>query len=338
MDKLEKRVLKFIRDNELIFQGDNIVVGFSGGADSVALLTILFDLKALFKLKLLAVHINHGIRGREAMDDADFCRTFAEKFKVPFELIHVDTHAFMSAARMSEEEAARFLRYKALCGAGVRAFGESFKIAVAHQAGDQAETILFNLLRGSSLKGIAGMRPKRDNIIRPLLSLEKREIEKWLKDRELSFVTDSTNMENDHSRNILRNVVLPIFENEICSSSSRHITEFGLKAKEADDFIAKEAHDFLKENLCIPWLNEEGFICIKLYKEHLKEKARIFRIYVIIEALKAIEAPMKDLGERHFNDIDKLLFLGKGAHIDLKGDLSAENTYHETWIKRKGES
>lgn len=335
MDKLGNIVLKFIRDNHLIENGDKIVVGFSGGADSVALLTILSELRPLLRIELLAVHVNHGLRGQEAVDDSNFCRKYSKSLSVSFELASVDTLELIKNSGMTEEEAARNLRYAAINEIGSKVFGRKFKIAVAHQANDQAETILFNLLRGSGLKGCSGMRPKRENIIRPLLNTSRRDIETWLNIKGIAYVIDSTNQENTHSRNILRNEILPKIETKINSMALSHIGKFGQKAFEMDEFMSHEATRFLDDNGCILTQMEDGCNCIKLSKRRLKEKARIFRIYVIIKALKALGTPMKDLGERHFDSIDRLLFLGKGAHTDLKEALSAENTHGETWLIRK---
>lgn len=315
--------------------GDYVAVGFSGGADSCLLLTVLCDFKALLKIELLAVHVNHGLRGQEARRDAEFCREYAASLNIPFELVLVDTPGLVAARGMSEEEAARLLRYEAIGKIANKAFGKNYKIAVAHQADDQAETILFNLSRGSGLSGAKGMRPKRENIIRPLLSISRNDILLWLNKRGLSFVTDSTNLENDHARNALRNVIFPELCERINKEAVRHISEFGEKVLEADDFIRGEALRFLREQGCTAQKGSGETIIMKLSKQELKEKARVFRIYVIIEALKLIGTPMKDLSRRHFDEIDALLFMGKGAHADLKETLSAENIYHETLLRRK---
>lgn len=335
MDKLENDVLKFIRENDLIKKGEPVAVGFSGGADSLFLLTVLYNLRKLLKIKLMAVHVNHSLRGSEAKRDALFCRKYADELGILFDLKIVDTPGFVIKTGMSEEEAARFLRYQAINQAASKAFHTDYKIALAHQANDQAETVLFNLVRGSGLKGLGGMRAKRDNIIRPLLNTTRNDILNWLKKRNLNFVTDSTNLENLHSRNFIRNIILPMLEEKINSEASFHIGEFGNYSREADEFLTGEAKNFLKIEGCGVQKSKDGSIQIKLSAKTLKLKARVLRLYVIIEGLNAIGAPLKDWSRRHFEAIDGLLFLGKGAVIDLPGSFEAKNIYHETLLINK---
>lgn len=332
MDRFEKRILGFIRDNELIIKGDRIVTGFSGGADSVALLLALNDLKAILKAEVAAVHVNHGLRAGEADRDEAFCRELAKARGIEFKAVSVDVKGLVKNSGMSEEEAARVLRYEALNMAGNKMFGEGFKIAVAHHADDQAETILFNMLRGTGMRGMGGIRAKRGNIIRPMLKAEKQDILKWLNEKDQDFVTDSTNLENDHARNVIRNLVMPELKENVNLRTAEHIASAGERISSADEYLSTEARAYL---LSIPELTEDrpgGLKAMRLGKETLKEKPQIFRIYVIIEGLKMSGVPMKDWGERHFQDIDKLLFLGKGAHADLPGGVTAENIYRETLI------
>lgn len=332
MDRFEKRILSFIRDNELIVKGDRIVTGFSGGADSVALLLALNNLKAILKAEVAAVHVNHGLRDAEADRDEAFCRELAGARGIEFKAVRVDVKGLVKDSGMSEEEAARVLRYEALNMAGLEMFGEGFKIAVAHHADDQAETILFNMLRGTGMRGMGGIRAKRGNIIRPMLRAEKQDILKWLNEKGQAFVTDSTNLENDHARNAIRNLVMPELKENVNLRAAEHIASAGERISLADAYLSAEARAYL---LSLPELTEVrpgGLKALRLGKEDLKEKPQIFRIYVIIEGLKMSGVPMKDWGERHFQDIDKLLFLGKGAHVDLPGGVTAENIYRETLI------
>lgn len=182
------------------------------------------------------------------------------------------------------------------------------------------------------MRGMGGIRAKRGNIIRPMLKAEKQDILKWLNEKGQDFVTDSTNLENDHARNVIRNLVMPELKENVNLRTAEHIASAGERISSADEYLSTEARAYL---LSIPELTEDrhgGLKAMRLGKETLKEKPQIFRIYVIIEGLKMSGVPMKDWGERHFQDIDKLLFLGKGAHADLPGGVTAENIYRETLI------
>lgn len=336
MDKFTNKILKYIRKNNLIRTEDKIVVGFSGGADSVSLLLMLNSLKRLLRIELLAVHVHHGIRGDEADRDEEFCRLLAEGNGISYKSVHVDAPLYAREHGLTEEEAGRLLRYERLRETGKDFFSSGdVLIAVAHHADDQAETILFNMLRGSGLKGLGGMQPRRDDIIRPLLCVTKQEILSWLEQKNAGYVTDSTNLENDHTRNFIRNAIMPELKSNVNEGAAEHICAAGLDAYAADEFIRDEAKKYLTELGETAVRRPDGSIALKLGQSLLKEKAQIFRIYVIIEGLRQLQVPLKDWGSRHFQDIDKMLFMGKGAHTDLPGGICAENEYRETFIIRR---
>ncbi len=335
MDKFQNDVLKYIREKDLIRRGDAVTVGLSGGADSVCLLIVLLELKRLLGIRLQAVHVNHGLRGAEADRDEAFCRKFCEELGVPFSAANADVRGLAAASGMTEEEAGRNLRYAALQerAAAFAAEGSRAVIAVAHHADDQAETILLNLLRGSGLKGLGGMRPQRDNIIRPLLGTSRGGIEKYLEDRGIPFVQDSTNFENDHTRNRIRNRILPEMKEEINERAAEHIASAGELILEADEYLAAEAKAFLDAGG--PPEQRGDTLFLGLRQTVLKEKAQILRRYVIIEALRRLHVPLKDWGEKHFGQIDEALFKPKGTHLDLPGNVYADNLYRETVLSRQ---
>ena len=187
----------------------NIIVGFSGGADSCCLLAALNMLKGEYGYSLTAVHINHGIRGAEACRDAEFCRSFCEKNNIAFKLFKVDVPAVSKETGESSEECARRLRYEIF---GSLCAETSAKIATAHNANDNAETVLFNITRGSSLKGACGIPAVRGNIIRPILNVSRSMTESFCRENGIEYVTDSTNLTDDYSRNKIRHNVLPELE------------------------------------------------------------------------------------------------------------------------------
>lgn len=204
------KVKQYTDENKLLMQGDRVLVALSGGADSVALLAVILSLKECYDLEVAAVHINHGLRGDEAERDAQFCVQLAERFGVYLHLYRADVRLFAKERKLGIEAAAREVRYnefERLC----REKGYT-KIAVAHHAGDNAETVLMHLLRGSGIDGLRGILPQRGNIIRPLLSVTREEIEAFLQENELTYVTDSTNLETEFLRNRIRHGLLKDIE------------------------------------------------------------------------------------------------------------------------------
>ena len=184
MNNFESRVYNFIKGKEMITPGKTVLVGFSGGADSTALLLVLWELKRLLQIELVAVHVNHGIR-EEAGKDAEFTRSFCEKLGIKFHLVEKDIPALSGEWKMTEEEAGRKVRYDAF--EEIAAQNGASYIAVAHHQNDVAETLLMNLLRGSGIHGAGGIRPVRGKIIRPLLCTSRSEIEDYLRKKDISF-------------------------------------------------------------------------------------------------------------------------------------------------------
>ncbi|MGM9759676.1 MAG: tRNA lysidine(34) synthetase TilS [Parabacteroides sp.] len=201
------KVHLYIQQHKLLTPESPVLVGLSGGADSVALLAVLCRLG----YTCIALHCNFHLRGEESMRDEAFARQIAtERFQIPFYKQDFDTETYAKFHHLSIEMAARELRY---------AWFESMRrqlgaqaIAVAHHRDDQVETVLMNLLRGSGIRGMAGIRPKQGAIVRPLLTVGRDEIVDWLTEEQLSFVTDSTNLSDAYTRNFIRLRIIPLLE------------------------------------------------------------------------------------------------------------------------------
>lgn len=322
MDKFTQKILETIRKNELIPGGTRVTVGFSGGADSLCLLYVLKSLESLLKCNIDAIHVNHNLRGAEALRDQEFCRDFCTEHGIPFEAVSVDVKGYAGVHGLSTEEAARILRYKALSE-------RASLIAVAHHSEDQAETILLNMLRGTGVKGLSGMAYKRDSIIRPLLNVSKEDILSFLRENSLTFVTDSTNLENDYARNRIRNEVMPVLKS-INSRAAEHICLMGEKSAEADAYLRSQAEEYVRKNAAVSGGE------LRIPRKKLAEKPLIFRRYVIIACISFLNIPLKDWGEKHFSDIDKALSAPKGFHTDLPSGVKADTTYTEMILKTSG--
>ena len=196
--RFRQKVLSFMKKNHMTDRGDSVLAAVSGGADSVCLLLLLHEMAAELGIKVFAFHMNHGIRGAEADRDERFVMELCERLNIPLTVAHEKVEEYAAERGLSGEEAGRILRYHHL-GETAEKY-QCAKIAVAHHEDDDAETVLLNLFRGSGLAGLSGIRPVRENIIRPLLCVSRKEIEGYLNEQELSWCEDSTNRENDYTR------------------------------------------------------------------------------------------------------------------------------------------
>ena len=199
-------VRAYIDKYQLLTAGKPVLVGVSGGADSIALLTVLVELG----YSCIVGHCNFHLRGEESMRDECFTETYARKLGLPFVKVDFNTRDYAAEHHLSVEMAARELRYAWF--EEMRCVHDAQAIAVAHHRDDNVETVLMNLIRGSGIRGMSGIRPKNGFVIRPLLSVTRQEILQWLAERQLEYVTDSTNLSAAYTRNFIRLRVLPLLE------------------------------------------------------------------------------------------------------------------------------
>lgn len=234
-----EQVKNNILDKNLLDPGNKIVVGVSGGADSVCLLKVLLKIKDEFKLTLYAVHVNHGLRGYEANDDQSYVEELCEDWEIPFKAYFVDIKALSKKLGLSEEEAGREARYK-LFSKVLKNTGSDY-IAVAHNRDDQAETVMLNILRGSGLDGICGMAMKQGNIIRPLLNISRSQILKYLGNDNINYRTDSSNESSEYARNRVRNNLFPGIKKMFNVNPVNQLYKLSTLVGDDRDFIEQEA-------------------------------------------------------------------------------------------------
>ena len=218
-------VRAYIDKYQLLTVGKPVLVGVSGGADSIALLTVLVELG----YSCIVGHCNFHLRGEESMRDEHFTETYARKLGLPFVKVDFNTRDYAAEHHLSVEMAARELRYAWF--EEMRCVHDAQAIAVAHHRDDNVETVLMNLIRGSGIRGMSGIRPKNGFVIRPLLSVARQEILQWLAERQLEYVTDSTNLSAAYTRNFIRLRLLPLLEElnpsvrEAIDRTSGHLAE-----------------------------------------------------------------------------------------------------------------
>lgn len=211
LDSLEEKFLNTIKKNNLIEKGDKIVVGVSGGPDSITLLACLNKYKDRLGCKIICAHINHLIR-EDSTEDEQYVENYCSEAKIPFYAKRVEVLKIAKERKMGTEETAREIRYNFFDE--VLKKENANKIAIAHNKDDNAETMILNLIRGTGMAGLEGLQPLEYNIyIRPLIDISRCEIESYCKKNDLKPRIDSTNKENIYTRNIIRNEVLPVIKN-----------------------------------------------------------------------------------------------------------------------------
>lgn len=240
-NELLDRVANTIREYDMRPMSGKILIALSGGADSVALTHMLIALSPRLKLELFAVHLNHNLRGEESARDERFVRDFCKRLSIPLTVYSEDIAAGAADSRRGIEEYARERRY-ALFGALAEETGAY--LATAHHLNDVAETLIFNISRGCGIGGIASIAPKRGHVIRPLAAVSREEIERYLAQLGAEYVTDSTNLSDDYTRNKIRHTVIPALEalNPSFLCSVKRLTQ---SAAAAHDFIAEQARSLI---------------------------------------------------------------------------------------------
>lgn len=302
-----KRCRAFADEHAMFCGCSHILVGFSGGADSCCLLSALNSIKTDYDFTITAVHINHGIRGPEAGRDEEFCRSFCEKSGIDFKLFEVNVPAVSTDTGESCEECARRLRYESfnsLC------FDDKTRIATAHNANDNAETVIFNISRGSSLKGACGIPAVRDNIIRPLLTCTRDMTEDYCRENGIEYVVDSTNLTDDYSRNKIRHNVLPVLES-LNNAAVLNIMHFSHSVCEDNNYL-----ETLAENIYTEIFNNYCCSADSLVKLHISLRNRVVSSAVFDFCGKICDFCKLEAINR---------LIENGGRIQLFGNIYAEN-------------
>ncbi|MBR2477070.1 MAG: tRNA lysidine(34) synthetase TilS [Clostridia bacterium] len=302
---------KTIEKYSMLTVGDTVVIGLSGGADSVALLCSLCAIKEKYKLNLHAAHINHMIRGDEANRDAEYSRSIAEKFGVEFHLLECDIPHLASELGISEEMAGRKVRYEFFGSIG----GEKAKIAVAHHKCDSAETTLINMIRGSALNGLKGISPVNGNIIRPLIECERIKIVEFLQSQGIEYMTDSTNSMDIYTRNAVRNKIIPSMA-EINPNIISTLFENSRLLGDDEDFINSVCDEYARECI-IPSPESVEVDFAKVPYMHIAAKRRL-----IIKACEILKGNRQGMSSAN---IEGVLSLPTGGITSFHGIYVCKN-------------
>ena len=327
------KVYDYITEYDLLKCDDGVIAGVSGGADSIAMLTVLNELSEKLSLRIAVCHINHCLRGDAADEDELYVKEYSEKLGIPFYAFREDIRRLAETEGLTEEEAGRKFRYERF-----RLLKEELGydyIAVAHNRDDMAETILFHMLRGSSIRDLAGIRPKRDDIIRPLLGMTRSDIEAFLNERHISFRTDVTNFENDYSRNRIRNVIFPEMK-KINAASSEHLAllaeDMWPLIDETDKIVDGYFEMLTGLDASHPSGKDAG---IYIDAEGIKSIGSLYRKELLMKVISEVAGRRKDISRKHVDAAEALLYGESGKRVSLPYDIVAERVYDRILIKKE---
>ena len=351
----EKKVFSYVEKHHMIAPGDRIVLGVSGGADSVCLLFLLLEYSKRVPFDLTVVHVNHGIRP-DAGEDASYVRELCETHKLSFYLVKEDVQAKAQAEKCSEEDMGRRVRYEAFEKAAEEV--DATKIAVAHNSDDNGETMLLHLFRGSGLGGLKGILPVRDMIsesgadsekksngsglqlIRPILCLRRHEIEEYLKERGISWRKDSTNDSDDYTRNRIRHHILPYAEEYIASNVPDRMLYTAEIVQETEDYLEMQTKEALLNCLVTEDESKTAGRSFTLAGQSLESRTRysihresFLKIHpalqkrILLQLAKQLSPTGKDISQVHVADMLTLFEQEGNRTIHLPFGIVARRQY-----------
>lgn len=369
-----QRVKAYVEEQHMLEKKDRVIVGVSGGADSVCLLFVLTKLRDERQkngdgtLEITAVHVHHGLRGDSADADERYVRKICDAWNVPLVVYHKNIRELAKCWNMSEEEAGRKARREAFlevrnqysdvpcdnaqygdiqshhaeCANGRQESAQGFgKIALAHHRNDEAETVLFHLCRGTDVRGLGGIAPVSGFWIRPLLNIGRNEIESYLEKVGISYCTDETNAENVYARNKLRNQVIPQLE-EINEQAVWHISRTAQSVRELWSYVDMQIEEYKKKVLqikpqsCRKETNlATGAISLILNKNEYDKVPVPLKSYVIHRIICEAAGHEKDISAVHVQAVEELLNRQVGRKIDLPYAVAASRIYGGVKFEKK---
>lgn len=308
-------VKKTIEKYKLFSDGDSVLVGLSGGADSVCLTHVLYTLSKTMNIKLYTSHINHGIRDYEALRDENFVRDFSNRLGIECFTLSADVPKISREQGLSEETVGRDIRYDF--------FEKTCKthnikcVATAHNKNDNAETLIMNFMRGGATNGLCGIPYKRGNIIRPILDLTRDEIEEYCTENGLEYMTDSTNLTEEYTRNKIRHTLIPYIQKEFNSGFVKTVTDNAHLVKEDNVYLDGIAMDFYKKYVANGTVNLNDFNNVDI-----AIKRRILRLM-----LSKIYGGFNNISAVYIADILAIADKTSGSSVNLPKGIVAKNEY-----------
>lgn len=297
---MKEKVLETIKKYNLIENGDKIVIGVSGGPDSITLLNVLIEIKRekIIDFDMVVCHVNHMIR-EEADGDEEYVSNFCKKYNIEFFAKRIKVEDISKQEKIGTEEAGRKARYEFFSDILERT--SSNKIATAHTANDNAETVLMNIIRGSGTSGLKGIEAKRGNLIRPLIECKRDEIEEYCKVNNLNPRIDKTNFENVYTRNKVRNLLIPYIKENFNPNIIETINRLSDLSKAENDYLEKETEKAFKETLIEKKNNQ---IILDLNRFNLQET--VIKSRLVLYTINILFGTRSGIEKKHIEDIIKL--------------------------------
>ena len=309
-----QRTAAYMKQQQINLNGEKVIIGLSGGMDSVCLFHILKDLG----VSLEAVHVNHQIRGEEAKRDEQFVKDLCARYNIPFHGYRYDVPKLSREKHLSEEEAGRMVRKEAFARV-MKEQGAGY-VALAHHGNDRAETFLFHLSRGTGVKGLGSMKPVQGTIIRPLLWAERKEIEQYVQEKGYEFVEDATNSQTEYTRNKIRHEIIPALE-EINPRCIPHICGAAEKLSAVSAYIDREAEKLCR--LSAVMYGQE----VQILKLAFEQGDEVLRIPVLQKCVEYLSGSLVNITEEHLEKLGALFAMQTGKEIHLPYGITAVRTY-----------
>lgn len=322
-----ERVKQYIEKWHMLKSEDRVIVGISGGADSVCLVLILLELQKELGFDMVGVHVNHGLRGQAAKEDEEFVEKLCQRYGIACESYFENVELIAKKRKQSTEEAGREVRRECFSKAIKKYRGT--KIALAHHQDDSAETMLIHLARGTGLRGLGGIAPVKGNVIRPLLCVRRREIEAFLQERKESYCVDDTNASDQYTRNRIRNHVLPYLEEQVNPKAIEHMNETMEQIRQVQELLDAWTEDAWGK--CV----SEEFQSYCIDEEAYKKVPSVVQSLLLKRVMATVAGCEKDLEAIHVSQIQELFTKQTGRKIDLPYGMEAKRNYQGISVYRR---
>lgn len=298
---MKEKILNDIKKYKLIKDGEKIIVGVSGGPDSISLLDVLLKIKdeKIINFEIIVCHINHMIR-KEADDDEQYVKKYCLRHNIKFYSKKIEVEKFAKKKKIGTEEAGRRARYDFFYE--IQKKENADKIATAHNKNDNAETVLMNIMRGSSISGLIGIEPIRNDLIRPLINCRRDEIEEYCKSNNLQPRIDKTNFENNYTRNKIRNLLIPYIEEHFNSNIIDSINRLSDLAKEENEYMQNTIIKYFNELI----IKEENKDVIVLDLKKFNNLEKVIKSRLVLYTINILLKTKNGIEKKNIEDILKL--------------------------------
>lgn len=325
-----QRVRAYVEKYHMLTDSDKVIAGVSGGADSICLLFILKRLQEEVGFEMRTVHVHHGLRGPAADADAEYVRKICGQEDIPLSIVYKDVRKYARRYGLTVEEAGREVR-RAVFKKELETYGGT-KIALAHHLNDNAETVLWNLCRGTGLKGLGGIAPVSGVWIHPLLCLKRKEIESYLKKWGISYCTDETNLDSAYTRNKIRNEVMPYLEMNLNEQAAVHMSETAEQMRALGEYITAETARY--KEACTEERKQGQLVLTERAYQRIPEA---LKPYVLHGVICTACGHQKDIGAVHVRLTEELLGRQVGRCASLPYGMEAVRCYEGICFRKREE-